>query len=274
MRTHPSQMPSADEYRSLEAAQAVRPVPTEQVEHTYATFGHTIRLLQLLDVPTDFFTEQIPPDEIASGAQLPRQQNLADLTAERLLARPPSGDLRRACDEYFDYHAEEDAPALADMLFVFGASTMTRAEKAVELYHAGIAPRILVSGRTAFYREVQETEAARYRAYALAHGVPAEAVIAEDNSCSILDNIRRSLNLLDELGIAPTSWVSIAGGYCQRRASAHLRKHLPLSHTVLRVNAAARPEYEREAWFRNEVGIRILINESLKLRTAALLGTA
>ena len=81
-----------------------------------------------------------------------------------------------------------------------------RLEHAVELYRAGVAPRLIVTGGKA--EGDRTTEAASARAYAIAHGVPRDAILAEDRSRTTLESIRGVHGLLRDHGLADAVFVS------------------------------------------------------------------
>jgi uncharacterized SAM-binding protein YcdF (DUF218 family) len=90
---------------------------------------------------------------------------------------------------------DEERPA--DAIVVMGAAQYdgrpsrvfaARLDHAVSLYFAGIAPRIVMTGGGA--EGDRTTEAAAGRAFAMALGVPAEAILIEDQSRTTLESIR------------------------------------------------------------------------------------
>lgn len=81
-----------------------------------------------------------------------------------------------------------------------------RLDHAIELFHAGIAPRLIVTGGK---REGDRTtEAASARRYAIEHGVPEEAILSEDTSRTTLQSIRRVAALMRGQGIGSAVFVS------------------------------------------------------------------
>jgi uncharacterized SAM-binding protein YcdF (DUF218 family) len=102
-----------------------------------------------------------------------------------------------------------------DVIVVMGAAQYdgrpspvfaARIDHAIELYHAGIAPRLIVTGGK---REGDRTtEAASARAYAIAHDVPAGAILAEDRSRTTLGSIRAVAALMREEGLRNAVFVS------------------------------------------------------------------
>lgn len=81
-----------------------------------------------------------------------------------------------------------------------------RLDHAIALYHDGVAPLLVVTGGK--LEADRTTEAASARAYAIDHGVPAEAIIGEDQSRSTLASIRAVAELLREAGAGQAVFVS------------------------------------------------------------------
>ena len=81
-----------------------------------------------------------------------------------------------------------------------------RAARGVELYKAGIAPRIIMSGRCGLNdQEPLVTEAAAMAAYAREHGVPDDALFLEEAARDTLGNAF----FTRELFLEPNNWRSI-----------------------------------------------------------------
>jgi len=274
VRTHPSQLPSADEFRRQLERMVPRPELPEQAGRHYVDFETAKELLEAYGVATTVFSDALTREVAEVRRPLDLGEAALDELVGKMLAGTPDTRQGRAIDAYARYLAEEDPPGNADAILVFGARTRYRAEKAVELFRAGHAPTLIFTGHGPTYQENRISEAERDKAYAIEQGVPEEAIIAETSSRTMLDNVRGALTILDARGIAPQRWISVAAPYCQRRGWAHLKKHLPLRAEVLRVNAAADPQYGRNVWFRSENGIRIYMNEALKLRAYQLLDLA
>jgi uncharacterized SAM-binding protein YcdF (DUF218 family) len=92
---------------------------------------------------------------------------------------------------------ERDDARPADAIVVLGAAQYdgrpspvfrARLEHAVALYHEGIAPFLVVTGGKA--DGDRTTEAASARAYAIANGVPPDAILVEDEARTTLQSIR------------------------------------------------------------------------------------
>lgn len=81
-----------------------------------------------------------------------------------------------------------------------------RLDHAIELFHAGVAKHLIVTGGKAVGDRT--TEAASARAYAIAHGVPAGAILGEDASRTTLESIRAVGQVLRAHGFAGAVFVS------------------------------------------------------------------
>ena len=103
----------------------------------------------------------------------------------------------------------------ADAIVVMGAAQYdgrpspvfaARLDHAIELYHDGVAPRLIVTGGK---REGDRTtEAASARSYAIEHGVPENAILSEDASRTTLQSIRRVSALMRDKDIGSAVFVS------------------------------------------------------------------
>jgi uncharacterized SAM-binding protein YcdF (DUF218 family) len=108
-----------------------------------------------------------------------------------------------------------DEQRSADAIVVMGAAQYdgrpsplfaARLDHAIELYHAGIAPRLIVTGGK--QEGDRTTEAASAREYAIGHGVPGKAILSEDHSRTTLQSIRGVAALMREEGLETAVFVS------------------------------------------------------------------
>ena len=103
----------------------------------------------------------------------------------------------------------------ADAIVVMGAAQYdgrpspvfaARIDHAIELFHAGVAPRLVVTGGK--QEGDRTTEAATARAYAIGRGVPASAILAEDRSRTTLESIHAIRTLMREHELQSAVFVS------------------------------------------------------------------
>lgn len=108
---------------------------------------------------------------------------------------------------------DEQRPA--DAIVVMGAAQYdgrpspvfaARLEHAIELYRAGVAPRLVVTGGKA--DGDRTTEAATARAFAVARGVPPDMILAEDQSRTTLEAIRAVAGVMRANGLENAVFVS------------------------------------------------------------------
>ena len=114
-------------------------------------------------------------------------QHIDDIKAEKLYEPLTTGN----------------SPKQSDVIFVFGSAKNMRIAKAVELYHSGVASKIMATGAAPHWAASQGenniTEAQRIADYAITHGVPAGNIIIEDQAISIPDNVKRSIDLWEAM---------------------------------------------------------------------------
>ena len=109
----------------------------------------------------------------------------------------------------------QDDPRPADAIVVLGAaqydgrpSSILRArlDHAIGLYERGAASWLVVTGGKA--EGDRTTEAATARAYALARGVPADAILWEDGGRTTLESLRNVATVLRENDLVSAIFVS------------------------------------------------------------------
>jgi uncharacterized SAM-binding protein YcdF (DUF218 family) len=114
----------------------------------------------------------------------------------------------------WDQGGRDDSRA-ADAIVVLGAAQydgrpspvfQARLDHAIQLYHDGIARVLVVTGGK--LPGDRTTEAAAAKAYALAHGVPAEAILVEDRSRTTLESLRAVGRMLREQQLTTVVFVS------------------------------------------------------------------
>jgi uncharacterized SAM-binding protein YcdF (DUF218 family) len=81
-----------------------------------------------------------------------------------------------------------------------------RLDHAIGLYDDGLAPYLVVTGGKA--EGDRTTEAASARAYALAKGVPRDAILVEDQGRTTLESLRAVAAILHARGLTSTLFVS------------------------------------------------------------------
>ena len=149
--------------------------------------------------------------------------------ADRPSFSGPPGEFQRIARPLWDYLAIADAPARADVIFVFGSQALAVPLRAAELYRAGHAPVVLVSGHYGrMTRDVfDQPEALVFRDRLLRHGVPPAAIVTETKAGNTLENVLYGLAALGRKGIAVASALLVAKPFVMRRCAATFARQAP-----------------------------------------------
>lgn len=169
-------------------------------------------------------------------------------------------------EEVYDQLAISQPPTKADAIFVFGSSTNLRIQKAIELYHAKLADKLIVSGHGPFYANHAQNEAERMAKVAIQEGVPESDLILEPDAITIPDNVKRALDLFEETSFQPKKLLIVASPFALRRCVMDWYKFTPWDIEIIPV-ASGLISYDlgREGWTSTRRGVRVILNEYAKL---------
>jgi uncharacterized SAM-binding protein YcdF (DUF218 family) len=130
-----------------------------------------------------------------------------------LSASPEIGDLPRA-----------------DAIFVFGNYDGRVAEHAAEVWKAGKAPWIIVSGDGSGRSVLPDgftTEAAYFKSILEANGIPTDRIVLEDKAMNTLENVRLGVRICEEKGLRIESLILVSRAPLLRRSQATFEKQFP-----------------------------------------------
>lgn len=129
----------------------------------------------------------------------------------------------------WDYHHMQHQLEKSDCIFVLGSHDKRVAVRGAELYLNGYAPLLIMSGGLGnLTKDIwTETEADQFAAIARDMGVPAEAILVENESTNTGENILFTQELLKARGLDPQSFIVVQKPYMERRSYATFRKHWP-----------------------------------------------
>ena len=246
------------------AVEAQRTIPSSKKEKHFVDYRPLVALLEHLDLPADVFSK--------SSLSLEGLSERLTSSLDGLVAKLLSLDSKRQplslLDNLYGYLSQEDELVAADLIFVPGAKTQLRIDKAIELYKQGFAKTILTSGKSPFYKNNHLSEAEWYKSVAVSAGVPEADILVEARSISLPDNVRSSLNYLDDQGFRYSTLILVNSPYVQRRAWAHFQKYVDDKTRLIRVNSQTKPALRQKHWFKSETGIRVVVNEFAKMKVA------
>ena len=120
-------------------------------------------------------------------------------------------------------------PVSSDVIFVFGSRDLGVARRAAELYAAGLASRVLVSGRLGSMTErvFDKPEALVFTNELTSQGVPDSAITTEVYAGNTLENVRFGMSALHAAGHTPRSALLVAKAFVMRRCLATCGRHHP-----------------------------------------------
>lgn len=135
----------------------------------------------------------------------------------------------RLLQPIWSYLCRGEGPAPSDVIFVFGSRGLEVPRRAAQLYAAGWAPRILVSGWAGLMTErvFDKPEALVFKDELARRGVPAAAVTTEVDAGNTLENVRFGMNALAAAGRKPRSALLVAKAFAMRRCLATFARQHP-----------------------------------------------
>lgn len=116
-----------------------------------------------------------------------------------------------------------------DWILVFGSHDLSVAHRAADLYHQGVAARLVVSGGTRAMPEEAgfRTEAEALRAILVGRGVPEDAVAVEMLARNTSENFWFTAELLRDRGADAGRFLVVQKPYDERRIIATARRRWP-----------------------------------------------
>src|SRR5688572_13768599 len=131
--------------------------------------------------------------------------------------------------QLWKYHLMNHQPVKADCILALGSHDLRVADRAAELYLEGWAPLVIMSGGLGNLTKGMwsETEADQFATIAVKKGVPARAILIENESTNTGENILFTQRLLKQNGLDPHTFIVVQKPYMERRSYATFKKHWP-----------------------------------------------
>lgn len=152
------------------------------------------------------------------------------------------------------------------IVVISGGRNTSRAEKGIDLYKHGWAPRLVLSGAAL---DDGPSNAAVMRQQALAAGVPASAIITEERSQTTYQNATDTKRLLAPLGIH--SLILVTSPYHQRRADMTFHHVYGPGYTILG-QSSVDDRWSKKAWWKSGFAFNISMDELRKITYIELTG--
>lgn len=122
----------------------------------------------------------------------------------------------------YDYHFLKQDLQKSDCIFVLGSHDPSVADYAAQLYHEGFANYIIFSGGVVrpigeLRNATPKSEAEAFFDIAVGHGVPADAILLENEATNTGENFIFTRRLLHEKGLNFKSFILVQKPYMVRR---------------------------------------------------------
>lgn len=179
----------------------------------------------------------------------------------------------RIISDISDFIFVSDKPQKADVIFLPGSSQPQMPEYAAKLYHEGYAPLLFPSGgvsvkmkkwpgvkyKADIYTGEYHTDCAFYTDVLIRNGVPAEAIIEENQAGHTRDNAFLSRKLADERGLSFETALIVCKAFHARRCL--MLYQLAFPDTRLIVCPVEEFGINRDNWYLTEKGIHRVFGE-------------
>lgn len=158
-------------------------------------------------------------------------------------------------------------PQKADAIVVVsGGQTTTRAEKGIELYKQGWAPKLIFSGAAL---DDGPSNAYAMRDEALLAGVPPRDIYIDEKSQNTYQNAENTKKILDEIG--GKKLILVTSPYHQRRANQTFEAVLGKDYDVIGVSAFDN-RWSKSGWWHQGFPLFITLSEVWKMLYIDLTG--
>ena len=177
----------------------------------------------------------------------------------------------------WDYLCLNEPLEKADCIVGFGNFNTDIARRAAELYHQGLAPKILFTGGLGRNTEglLPEPEAVRFARVAMECGVPEEDILLEDRSTNTKENILFTRQLLEEKNLPHSHILGVHQPFMERRIKAAMGVYWPELHFSVTSPQVTIPEYlarAREQGVSEEASVSVIVGDFQRMDLYAKLG--
>jgi uncharacterized SAM-binding protein YcdF (DUF218 family) len=170
--------------------------------------------------------------------------------------------LDEAARQIWDYHLMNHELEPCELIWALGSLDLRVADRVAELWHAGMAPLIVMSGGLGnFTAEIFERpEADLFAERAIELGVPEEAILIENRSTNTGENVKFTRALLESRGVEVSRVIAVQKPNMERRTFATISKQWPKLHVKVTSPKLTLEEYCNEV-VPKEMLIHIMVGD-------------
>ena len=177
----------------------------------------------------------------------------------------------------WDYLCLNQTLEKADCIVGFGNFNTDIARRAAELYHQGLAPKVLFTGGLGRNTEglLPEPEAVRFAKVAMECGVPEEDILIEEKSRNTRENIEFTRELLEEKGIPQGHLLGVHQPFMERRITAAMGVYWPNVRFSVTSPQVTIPQYlarAREQGVSENASVSVIVGDFQRMDLYAKLG--
>lgn len=174
----------------------------------------------------------------------------------------------------WDYLGLHKQPEKADVIVGFGNFNDNIARRAAELYHQGLAPKILFTGGLGrnTLGLLPESEADRFARVAIECGVPDADILRENKSTNTAENILFTRRLLEERDIPHGRVLGVHQPFMERRITAAMGVYWPeldFSVTSPQVTIGQYLEDAKKQGITEQAAIAVIVGDFQRMKTYA-----
>lgn len=172
-----------------------------------------------------------------------------------------------------NYIFVSDNPEIVDAIFLPGGSNPEQPEYAAELYRKGYAKWLITSGgvsvklnkwpgvrsKADIYNGDYQTDCEFFTDVLMKNGVPADAIVGENQSGHTRDNAYLSRKVVDDCGLQIKSAIIVCKAFHARRCLMLYQMAFP--YVEIKVCPVHCYNITKENWFRTEQGIDRVLGE-------------
>lgn len=179
----------------------------------------------------------------------------------------------RIITDISNYIFVSDNPEIVDAIFLPGGSNPEQPEYAAELYRKGYAKWLITSGGVSvklnkwpgvrskgdIYNGDYQTDCEFFTDVLIKNGVPADAIVGENQSGHTRDNAYLSRKVVDDCGLQIKSAIIVCKAFHARRCLMLYQMAFP--YVEIKVCPVHCYNITKENWFRTEQGIDRVLGE-------------
>ena len=157
----------------------------------------------------------------------------------------------------WDYMLMEHEMKSVDVIWALGSHDLRVADRVAELYHAGHAPLVVMSGGLGNFTDgvFDKPEADLFAERAIELGVPSESILIENKSTNTGENVQFSRDLLTKKGFQVEKVIAVQKPYMERRTFATISQQWPEVEVTV-----SSPQLSYDEYFTEEISEDIVKN--------------